>query len=267
MNKISIKLQGGVGNYMFQIAAAYAYAKRTNKECIFTTGDAIKVHQHIDTYKDNILKAINFKNNFNFSNFKVFNEPWFHYTEIPNINSNVYIQGYFQSEKYFKEYRDEIREMFSMPLKDITNLKRNIVEKYGKEIVNKETCSIHVRRGDYLNSPNHHPQQGIQYYMKAAKKIGMDKIFLIFSDDIQWCKENFPEVDNFKFIEGYKDYEDLTLMSMCNHNIICNSTFSWWAAWLNASLSKRVIIPKNWFGSAYSNYNTDDIYCEGWEKI
>jgi hypothetical protein len=100
--------------------------------------------------------------------------------------------------------------------------------------------------------------------MKGVKKVGMDKKFLIFSDDIQWCKQNFPEMKNFVYIEGQKDYEDFLLMSLCNHNIICNSSFSWWAAWINQNSNKIVIAPKKWFGPAYSHFDTKDLYCDGW---
>ena len=133
---------------------------------------------------------------------------------------------------------------------------------------NQNTCSIHVRRGDYLNSPNHHPTQNMNYYMKAIKKMPKDSVFLIFSDDINWCKQNFPDMpEKFKFIEGNKDYEDLYLMSACKNNIICNSTFSWWAAWLNSNESKVIMAPDTWFGPAYADWNTNDLYCEGWIKI
>ncbi len=130
------------------------------------------------------------------------------------------------------------------------------------------TCSIHVRRGDYLNSPNHHPVQNMNYYMKAIKQMPKDSIFLIFSDDISWCKANFPDVpEKFIFVEGNADYEDLLLMSLCKNNIMCNSTFSWWGAWLNKNPNKKVIAPSVWFGPAYANHNTEDLYCEGWIKI
>ena len=95
-----------------------------------------------------------------------------------------------------------------------------------------------------------------------------DSVFLIFSDDINWCKEFFPDIpEKFKFIDGNTDYEDLILMSLCKNNIICNSTFSWWAAWLNQNQDKKVIVPTNWFGKAYANNKTDDIFCENWIKL
>lgn len=268
MSEVSIKLAGGLGNYMFQIAAAYAYGIKYNKKYIFTVDDSMVVHKHITMYKNNILNNVELINNKNFNGFKSFNENGFHYNEIPSIDGDVYLNGYFQSEKYFKDYSDEIRKLFSYPDELISSAKEKMADKYGIYETFGNSCSIHVRRGDYLNSPNHHPVQNMNYYMKAIKQMPKDSIFLIFSDDISWCKANFPDVpEKFIFVEGNADYEDLLLMSLCKNNITCNSTFSWWAAWLNNNTEKKVIIPSVWFGPAYANYNTDDLYCEGWIKI
>ena len=89
--------------------------------------------------------------------------------------------------------------------------------------------------------------------------MGHDKKYLIFSDDLEWCKENFDFIENKVIIEGNTDYQDLYLMSLCKNNIICNSTFSWWGAWLNKNDKKIVIAPEKWFSSADEYYNTEDI--------
>jgi hypothetical protein len=271
MEEVTIKLAGGLGNYMFQIACAHAYALKNNKKPIFTIDDSIVIHKHLNAYKENILSNVVFLNNKDTKGFNIFNENGFHYNEIPNIEGNVYLNGYFQSEKYFKEYEKEIRDLFSYPKElplDYEDSENSLSYKY--KILNtfNNTCSIHVRRGDYLNSPNHHPTQNMNYYMKAIRQMPKDTVFFIFSDDIAWCKANFPDLpEKFKFVEGNTDYEDLRIMTCCKHNIICNSTFSWWAAWLNKNPDKKVIIPATWFGPAYANYNTDDLYCENWIKI
>lgn len=93
----------------------------------------------------------------------------------------------------------------------------------------------------------------------------MTDLFIVFSDDIEWCEENLPK-DNFYYIKNEKDYIELYLMSMCNNNITCNSSFSWWGAWLNKKEDKKVIGPKIWFGSAI-NHNTDDIIPQSWIKL
>lgn len=258
--KVTTKLQGGIGNYLFQIAVAYSYSRKYNKELIFSKEDTLVVHQKIDSYTNNILKNIKF--NEKSLNYIKFNEKHFHFHNIPNYeNENVFLFGYFQSEKYFKDYEDEIRNLFMSY--DI-----ELKEKISKILHNNNTCSIHVRRGDYLKYPNHHPTQNINYFMKAIKEMPKDSVFLIFSDDIEWCKKNFPNIsEKFIFMEGNKDYEDLYIMSKCKNNIISNSTFSWWASWLNLNKNKKVIAPKLWFGSMMSNYDTKDLYCENWIKI
>ena len=167
------------------------------------------------------------------------------------------LKGYFQSEKYFDE--KVVRELFSID----DNSKNYINDKYG-DLLEKKTTSIHIRRGDFLDRLDRHPVQSMDYFNKAIEHFD-DNIFLIFSDDINWCKENFKG-NNFVFIEGEKDYIDLYLMSMCKNNIISNSSFSWWGAWLNQNNEKIVISPSIWFGNS-KNLNTNDIYCEKWIKI
>lgn len=259
-NDTSAVLMGGLGNYMFQIAAAYAYAKKYDRKLGFSAQQAIGPHRHPIDYENNVFKGIDLY--FIPRDYKQINEHGFHYTEIPiEPGKNILLYGYFQSEKYFKDYESEIRDLF---MSYEVELNDEI-----KELLNNEnTCSIHVRRGDYLNSPNHHPTQDMNYYMKAIKKMPKDSVFLIFSDDIEWCKQNFPDLpEKFKFIEGNNDYEDLYIMSYCKNNIICNSTFSWWAAWLNDNPNKIVLAPEKWFGTAYANWNTNDLYCDSWIKI
>jgi hypothetical protein len=263
MSEVTVKLIGGLGNIMFQIACGYAYALKHDKKSFFTTNDSIVVHKNANTYKESVLSNVELLPTKDIGISTVFNENGFHFTEIPAIDENVYMNGYFQSEKYFKEYRNDILDLFSYPQK----YKEEVFEKY-KNLLSQNTCSIHVRRGDYLNLQNHHPIQNMNYYMKAIKQMPKDSIFLIFSDDIAWCKANFPDLpEKFKFIESGVDHEDLLLMSMCKNNIICNSSFSWWAAWLNQNSDKKVIIPSVWFGPAYESHNTKDLYCENWIKI
>jgi hypothetical protein len=118
-----------------------------------------------------------------------------------------------------------------------------------------------------LGLQNYHPIQTIEYYQNAIKIIGEENHFVIFSDDIKWCEENFNFLKNKTFISGNTDYEDLYLMSMCKHNIIANSTFSWWGGWLNCNIDKKVIIPSKWFGISNSHLNTNDLYCNKWIKL
>ena len=131
--------------------------------------------------------------------------------------------------------------------------------------IDENNISIHIRRTDYVTSNGYHPVQSIEYYKQAIEIIGdYDNIF-VFSDDINWCKENL-KFDNMIFVDGNDDVEDMWLMSICNHNVIANSSFSWWGAWLNNNPDKKVIAPNNWFGSQ-TNLNTNDLIPNTWIKI
>ena len=126
---------------------------------------------------------------------------------------------------------------------------------------------MHIRRSNYVSLQNYHSLQEIDYYKKSIEILGEDIHFLIFSDDIDWCDKNLTFIKNKTIINEFSDYEQLYLMSLCNNNIIANSTFSWWGAWLNKNNNKKVVSPKNWFGPANQGLNTEDIYCENWYII
>jgi len=124
---------------------------------------------------------------------------------------------------------------------------------------------VHIRRGDYLNKIHKHPTQPKEYYYSAFSQFNEDIHFLIFSDDIEWCKNNL-KYKYLYFIEEELDYISLYLMSLCNHNIIANSSFSWWGAWLNQETNKKVIAPSNWFGKN-KKLNTKDLIPSKWIKL
>ena len=254
---ISCNLEGGLGNYMFQIATTHSISVDYNDVMVIDDTNVHAVHKHINTYKSNIFRNIHFGSVSTENNY---GEPQFHYSKIP-YSPNLRLNGYYQSEKYFKHNRDKLLKLFSID--ETTN--NYITTKYGNNFNN--TCSVHVRRGDYLRYPNHHPFCGIEYYEKSMYTMGNSYEFLIFSDDIEWCKENFSRLPyNFKYIEGNPDYVDLYLMSMCENNIIANSSFSWWGSWLNTNDLKLVISPKVWFGSS-SPHNDCDIIPFEWTRI
>lgn len=255
---ITSNLIGGLGNYMFQIATTYSLSIDYGVGFVFNINDNLKVHNHVTTYVNNILRNVNFVDHV-LPIMNYYNEPFFHYQEI-KYTHNVRLNGYFQSEKYFVHNREKILDLYSVD----ENSKKEIDEKYGK-ILKQNTCSLHVRRGDYLNLVNHHPPCDLDYYNSAINEFSNDTLFLVFSDDINWCKQIFTG-DNFIFIENNYDYIDLWLMSLCKNNIIANSSFSWWSAWLNKNKNKKVISPSKWFGNA-KPYNTSDIIPTEWKKI
>lgn len=242
---ISIKNFGWrLGNQMFQIAAMEGWSKKNGY------GISYPNWQYSKIFKGNFTPSYSTHSYY-------YSEPNFSYNDIP-LNDNILIEGYFQSEKYFENCKDHIREIFEFT----DEVKENIKTKF---LDFENIVSIHVRRTDYLNFPNHHPVCDMDYYKKSIKLFDGFK-FLIFSDDLEWCKKNFIG-DNFLFSEGNKDYEDMYLMSKCSHNIICNSTFSWWSSWLNKNKNKKIVCPKKWFGPAYSHFSTKDLYLNDWILI
>lgn len=251
---------GGLGNYMFQISAAFAISKRDAKQLICETYDTQVPQKPPHTYKDNLFRKIQFTENH--IPHTPIGEAKFSYSEIPKISGNVRLYGYFQSEKYFKNYRNDILELFDLN----SEIKEKIKEKYHSVLLKKPT-SLHVRRGDYVWLSDYHANQQTDYYEQAIKIIGENEHFLVFSDDISWCKDNLNFLENKTFIQENADYEDLYLMSLCSNHIIANSSFSWWGAWLNVDENKKVIAPKNWFGKSNSHLDTSDLYCEKWYVI
>ena len=255
---VTANLLGGLGNYMFQITAAYGLALDNGDEAIFNINDSQCGHKHLTSYMDNIFRNLRFVSH-PLPIHHTYGEPTFTYTPI-TYKPNTKLHGYYQSEKYFIKWREKILDLYR-----VDETTKEYIEKKYNDILNRDLCSLHVRRGDYLGLPNHHPVCSIEYYKKAMSEIPSGSLFLVFSDDIRWCKEIFTE-KNIVFIEGNKDYEDMYLMSMCENNIIANSSFSWWGSWLNENVDKKVIAPKKWFGSA-NQHNTKDLIPLTWKMI
>ena len=196
-------------------------------------------------------------------------EPHYHYwAGINQINDNAYLFGHWQSEKYFVDYVNRIREDFTFKLSlSIHN------SELADQILNHNAISLHVRRGDYVsNSKNSFIGVcSIEYYQKAIKYIKgvVDlPVFFIFSDDVAWVKANLVIDSPAVFVshnQGAESYNDMRLMSMCQHHIIANSSFSWWGAELNTNPNKIVIAPKKWF--ATDKIDTSDLLPSNWVKI
>ncbi len=179
---------------------------------------------------------------------------------------NCYYEGSWQNEKYFKECSDEIRKAFTF--------KQQLGDK-NEELLNAinatESVSIHVRRGDYLSDPTYQGICDLPYYKNAIQYI-KEHIkaphFYIFSNDAKWCEEFIaPLCEDYTIIDwngGIKSWADMQLMSLCNHNIVAHSSFSWWAAWLNNHDNKIVVSPKGWFNRADV---TDSPQLEDWILI
>lgn len=229
---------GWLGNQMFQYAAVFSLAKQLDADAYFPTNNP-NIFDIFDlTAKKGSPELL--------GSFSYYREPEFSYTPLPK-QTPLALHGYFQSEKYFKQYEEDIRREFSF---------KNEID------YDPNAVSIHVRRGDYCNLSKIHPPCGMDYYEAAMDKLPSNN-YIVFSDDIEWCKQRFVG-NKFTFSEHRSAEEDLFLMSKCRGNIIANSSFSWWAAWL--SDNRDVIAPKKWFGSE-APHDPKDLVPERWTQI
>lgn len=204
-----------------------------------------------------------------YKNKKIFFEPYFNFNRrFFKLPSNIYLSGYFQSEKYFKNIEAVIRKEFV--LKEETS---EVYKILADDVNGVNSVSIHFRRGDYITNQGLNKVFGtpsLDYYYAAVKKIAettKDPRFFIFSNDIEWVKNNFKIAFPVTYILGpsIKNYEEISLMSKCRHNIIANSSFSWWGAWLNNHSDKIVIAPARWL--QWKRINTKDVVPTNWEKM
>lgn len=291
---IIVKLIGGLGNQMFQYAAGRALAHKYKTELkldirdfknytlrsydlnhfgiienFATSSDLSRVLLHSEGLATKIFKQI--INNIRHSKpIKYIKEGEYDFQQnILKLSDNVYLDGYWQSEKYFQEIESTIRKEFSF-LNPLTPTSQDFMEK----IKASESVSLHVRRGDYVSDPKTnsvHGVCGIEYYCSAIDiiiKNVENPCFFVFSDDPEWAYSNIkPEFPTtyVRYNDYSRDYEDMCLMSMCKHNIIANSSFSWWGAWLNGNPEKTVIAPKKWFNS--KDLNTRDLLPDKWHKF
>jgi hypothetical protein len=258
---ISCNLQGGLGNQLFQIAATHALALKNGYESAFNLRNCYTPAQGnaANNYKNTIFSKLNLFESHEFKNRYI--EPSFSYHELPNVD-DLLLTGYFQSERYFKEYENEIKELFTIPLEIYNIIRRFLIKKNYN--IEKIITSVHIRRGDYLNLSEYHRLCALDYYHKAMEIIKSD-YYVFVSDDIEWVKENFSG-PNFIFSEFNDELLDFTLLSSCHNNIIANSSFSWWAAWLNQDPKKIVIAPNEWFGPLGPK-DTQDIIPKNWITI
>jgi hypothetical protein len=255
---VTVNLMGGVGNQIFQYAYSRALAAQ-GREVYLTNIQVVNVTDHRIYSLDGFNTVV-----------KLYNPPPigaapFYESGLPfdpkmlAVPEPTIVYGYFQTEKYFLHIEDSIRKELS--LKNPLSEKAQVL---AKEIQNCNSVSLHVRRGDYLQLLAFHGMVDPSYYSAAleviTKQVSNSKVY-IFSDDTKWCKENFTGI----IVETGDKFEDLYLMSLCRHNVIVNSSFSWWAAWLNANPDKIVVAPREWFSS--KDLDSRDVVPEKWLKI
>lgn len=227
---VTVEIRHRLGNNLFQIAAAYALAK--------TTHDTLHLHrwQYSDRFKipsQPLVKA----------DWKTWAEPSFAYHKIEKY-PNTYLQGYFQSEKYFQDCADDIREMFGPP------------------IPMPGCVAVHVRRGDYVNNPHYFDLLTTDYYAREIANFPAYEI-VFFSDDIQFCMKFFSGMKiDCVFSNEPDPVTDMRKIAGCDYIIGSNSTFAWWGAWLAGH--DRVTMPRNWFAGPSLHLDTKDLIPERW---
>jgi len=288
---IVTKLIGGLGNQLFQYAVARQLAK------IHNTKVSLDIHQ-FETYKLHkySLQPLNISASLIGKNqVEKYTQPGImekligkirqrpptkpksfikekHYHFDPNIlkcSDNIYLDGYWQSEKYFKNISHILKEELT-PINEQTGKDKLIAD----QILNSESVSIHLRRGDYITNSITNQYHGIcttKYFLKCIENITRkvsNPNFFVFSDDPDWCRKNLKiqyPITIINHNSADNNYQDLRLMSQCNHNIIANSSFSWWGAWLNNNPEKIVYAPKNWFNNPKNV--TSDLIPSDWSTI
>jgi len=286
---IAIQLEGRLGNQLFQIAFGFILSMKYKKK-LYLSGDIHPIFSDRSSktfpnvsfnileryqYEKFTKKTTNiFDKVINLKRYEICKEPSLSYSPIEfNANNATLFQGFWQSEKYFSASAYKIRVLFSFNpiLDDLSRL-------YLNQIVQSNSVAIHIRRGDYVSIPENLQKHGIcelPYYLTAKEYINeriAKPTYFIFSDDIEWVRHNmevyFP---NMVIVNTNNNdifcWRDMYLMSICKHQIIANSTFSWWGAWLNINVNKIVIAPQQWFANDEINNSTLDLIPENWIRL
>ncbi len=278
---ITCNLMGGLGNQIFQIFATISYAMKSHNWFKFTNAKSLGNGNVTirSTYWDTFFVRLKHFTTNQFPNMHIIREKDFTFNELPvfdMVNNNVMIVGYFQSYKYFEDNYDTIYRMIGMDL-----MKETLITKLNcdMEYLNN-TISMHFRIGDYKTIQHIHPVLKSDYYYKSllhiqSKVPHVHYCIMYFCEDvdvedvhsvISQLSKQFPK---YTFIRGenkLEDWEQMLLMSCCHHNIIANSSFSWWGAYFNQTEDKIVCYPSVWFGPSL-NHNTKDLCPPEWTKI
>lgn len=287
-------MHGGLGNQLFQYATGRAlslrkktrlmlditdYSKKTHRKYgldnfqikarAYSKKKLSNIYRHYPNFIEKLVLALTGRKVYSdFIDSKVYLEKkLFDYDDmLLHLTNDAYISGYWQNEKYFRNIRKTL-------LKEIT-IKNNLINKnllsILKIIKSTNSTSIHIRRTDYLENKKYFITSKRNYYQRAIMYINKkmnDTNFFVFTDDPDWVKNNFINSKNMILIsgKGFTDAQELYLMKNCKNNIITNSSYSWWGAWLNKNPEKIVISPKHWFNSV--DFDSDGIILKEWVKI
>jgi len=270
MKRISTKLYGRLGNQMFQIATAWAYATQKSLEFIMPNSTLNEKEWPYYWKGKNTLpfkKISDYEGQFSNADFKegaAGYNPIPHYTDFLGISfiNLITFEGYWQSYKYFEQYREELIKIFKFN------------EPVKPKIENISTMTaIHVRRGDYVKYADKFPPVTIEYINAAIEYFNCfnQYKFVVFSDDLKWCMDNIKsELSDINFYPQGNEIEDMNAMFQCQSFIISNSTFSWWPAWLsykNDVRPKKVVAPSIWYGKNNQHIAHNDLLPAGWKII
>jgi Glycosyl transferase family 11 len=270
---ISCELMGGLGNQLFQIFATISYAMKHRQPFKFLYKDFL--HDR-PTYWNTFLSSLKIFTTFSVPKFRLIRENGFKFQEIPgpNNNENVSLFGYFQSHKYFEENWNTMLRLIRLEQQ-----KEAVKEQYNHNYDN--IVSMHFRLGDYKYKQDCHPLMKYEYYRNSVQHI-IDRTennklkVLYFCEEldteqvliiINQLKEEFLECTFVKIDHEIFDWVQMLMMSLCRHNIIANSTFSWWGAYFNSHKDKIVCYPDVWFGPTLAKTDLRDLFPEMWTKI
>ncbi len=294
---IIVRLMGGLGNQMFQYTLGRVISLQNNDMLKLDISD-FAGNPGIDTSREYELGAFNIPAIFaskseiqklgkpnkiihtlnkylplhleEYPRSRIAEKGHGYQPEIRTVTGDVYVDGYWQTEKYYKGYEKVIRQDFSRRARP-TSTKNKLLR---HQIEGCSSVSIHVRRGDYVTNPTAHAFHDtcdIGYYRRAMKHVERyvkNPTYFVFSDDSEWAAKNIVSSHKTVYIShntGHAAHEDMRLMASCKHNIIANSSFSWWGAWLNDSHGKIVIAPKQWFRDKKTS--TKDLIPTTWVRL
>ena len=280
---ISCNLKGGLGNQLFQIFATIVYALTRGDKFIFTNSNVLKTGMDRRTFWDTFLISLKpFTKEINYNHFLLLGQNEHHYVSLRNYNvSNIILDGYFQSYKYFINYQESIFSLIR--LKQQQEIIKNEFYLFLNRDYSINTVSLHFRMGDYKYKQAYHNILTVDYYKKA-----ISKIIEITENPIKilyFCEKEDNEMVIQKYIQNLKhekikefikipdeipDWKQMLIMSCCDSNIIANSSFSWWGAYFpnpDENINKKVYYPNEWFGPKLSSNITEDMFPESWIKI
>lgn len=279
---LTIHLMGGLGNQLFQIVTTIATALENGVAFRFPYSEQLTTGKVRPTYWDTIFKSIRpFAININLATIPRIVEPEFHYTPIPPINQSLHLYGYFQSPRYFEAQFEKICRLLR-----IADQRAAVRTEFAELLTAPslaETVSLHFRLGDYKALAHYHPIMPPTYYKAALAKLPADKPYRVLyfceAEDnadvaatIEDISKTFPYMTFVKVPDEVCDWKQMFLMSLCDHHVIANSSFSWWGAYFGWALAKadghkQVFYPSRWFGPAAGNKIMKDLFPAGWTRI